>query len=248
VLTDYASRVLRPAEVLLLARYREAFSRRVLEIGCGAGRILGYLIQLGADAHGIDVSQEMVDYCRLVYPEADVTVADVGALHGRVEGPFDVVLAADNVLDVFDDSDRRRVLTDLRALIVPGGLLVFSSHNLYAADVRAPAPQPVRALLQRLIDRPLGDTIRAVPRIPRRIRNRRAHERLQYRAAGYAVLNDSAHDYALLHYYIRREDQARQLAELGYELVECLDVDGRQVGPGEGGRGSALYYVALVCG
>ena len=48
------------------------------------------------------------------------------------------MLALDNVLDVFDDAERRRVLADLRALLAPDGLLIFSSHNLAYVDRAAP--------------------------------------------------------------------------------------------------------------
>ena len=41
----------------------------------------------------------------------------------------------------------------------------------------------------------------------------------------YAIVNDSAHHYSILHYYISRDDQERQLAEHGFELIECLDLD-----------------------
>jgi hypothetical protein len=67
---------------------------------------------------------------------------------------------------------------------------------------------------------------------------------LQTRGPDYAIINDTAHDYALLHYYIRRDDQARQLAETGYELLECLDADGCPVGPGVPHPDPWLHYVA----
>ena len=34
-----------------------------------------------------------------------------------MEGPFDAVIAADNVLDGFEDSDRRRVLGEIGGLL-----------------------------------------------------------------------------------------------------------------------------------
>src|SRR3954468_3863450 len=64
----YANRTLRPPEVILLVRYREAFSHRFLELGCGTGRFAGYVIELGGDVLGIDISPEMVDFCRRRYP------------------------------------------------------------------------------------------------------------------------------------------------------------------------------------
>jgi hypothetical protein len=42
-------------------------------------------------------------------------------------------------------------------------------------------------------------------------------------------------DYALLHYYIGCDDQERQLADVGFELLECLDLEARPVEAGQTG-------------
>ncbi len=250
---DYANRRLLPVEVLILVRYRDTLSRRVLEVGCGAGRILGYLVALGAEVHGIDISPAMVEHCRGAYPTADVRVGDLAALGESVEGPFDAILAADNVLDVFDDAERRRVLEDMRQLLALQGLLIFSSHNLAYADGRVGAAdttgstgrhRPIRRMLGKATSRPVAEMVRSAARVPRRVRNRRRLAPLERRGGDHAIINDEAHDYALLHYYIRRDDQARQLAETGYELVECLDAEGGAVGPGESNGSPWLHYIA----
>jgi 2-polyprenyl-3-methyl-5-hydroxy-6-metoxy-1,4-benzoquinol methylase len=243
---QYANRTLQPAEAMILLRYREQLSRRVLEIGCGAGRILGYLVALGGEVHGIDVSVAMVEYCRRSYSTAHISVADLGQVRASATGRFDAILAADNVIDVLDDAERRRILADLRAMLVPNGLLIFSSHNLGhgPGDHAGPAPHPRLARLGKVLDRNPSSAVRDVPRVLRRIRNRRRLAPLQYRASDHAVLNDSAHDYALLHYYIRRQDQERQLAETGFELLESLELDGTVVAAGEDGRSTSLYYLA----
>jgi SAM-dependent methyltransferase len=252
---EYANRKLLPVEVVILVRYREVLSRRTLEVGCGAGRILGYVAQLGGEAHGIDISAAMVEHCRTRYPAADTRVGDLTDVGASAEGPFDAVLALDNVLDVFDDAERRRVLADLRALLAPDGLLIFSSHNLAYVDRAAPGDGDrsgragqarARRLLGELTSRPPSNVARAVARIPGRRRNRKRLGPLQRRGDGYAIINDSAHDYALLHYYIGRDDQDRQLHETGYELIECLDADGRTVGPGEPNPDPWLHYVARI--
>src|SRR5690348_3722886 len=105
---DYANRRLFPVEVLLLVRYREALSGRPLEVGCGAGRILGYLAELGDEAHGIDIAESMVAHCRATYPSAHVRVGDLDNVRASVEGTFSAVLAMDNLVDIYDDAERRR--------------------------------------------------------------------------------------------------------------------------------------------
>jgi SAM-dependent methyltransferase len=252
LLSEYDNRRLEPAEVLILSRYREAFTGRVLDVGCGAGRILGYLIQLGADAHGVDISSAMVEHCRRQFPGVDIQVGDLAALSATVTAPFDVVLLSDNVLDVFDDADRRTVLAGVRSLLAPEGLAVFSSHNLAhweGAPDSAAAPSPPRSsrlafVARKLASRSVLWMLNAIVRLPRRRANRRRLAPLQYRATDHAVVNDAAHDYGLLHYYIRAADQQRQLEELGFVLQECLEFEGAIVPSGHDGAGPSLYYIA----
>ena len=77
----------------------------MLDLGCGAGRILGYLVELGGEVEGIDISQDMVAHCRAAYPLAHVRVGDLADVRAAVQGRFGAVLAMDNVLDVFDDEN-----------------------------------------------------------------------------------------------------------------------------------------------
>jgi SAM-dependent methyltransferase len=244
---NYAIRRLAPVEVMILVRYREALSRRVLEVGCGGGRILGYLVALGGEVHGIDISPAMVAHCASAYPTAKVRVGDLAALGQSVEGPFDAIVAADNVIDVFDDAQRRGVLADVRALLAPEGLLIFSSHNLSYLDGgagSAAGSRPPRHLIAKALSRPIGEVAGYAKRLPRRIRNRRRLAALERHAPDHAIINDEAHDFALLHYYIRRDDQERQLAETGYQLVDCLDTEGGSVGVGEPSSSPCLHYIA----
>jgi SAM-dependent methyltransferase len=247
---EYDTRDLLPAEVLLLVRYREAFTGRVLEVGVGAGRLLGYLVQLGGEVHGIDISQDMVDHCRRLWPTADLKVGDLSRLSETVRGPFDAILLGDNVIDVFDDERRRSVLSDIHGLLGPGGMLAFSTHNLAAVDVVDGGPvggtavSQVVARVQQLANRSPAWMAQAAVRMPRRRANRQKLAPLEHRAADHAILNDEAHDYALLHYYIRSEDQRRQLHELGFETLEVLEAGGEAVDPGRDGTGPWLYYVS----
>lgn len=245
---DYANRRLLPVEVLLLTRYREALGGRVLEAGCGAGRVLGYLAALGGEVHGFDISSHMVAHCRAAYPRVEVRVGDLSDIRAATEGTYTALLVIDNVLDVFDDGERRRVLGEIRELLEPDGILILCSHNLDHVDGagRNGSDRARRAhgLARKVASRPVSSIARAVVRIPRQLANRRRLAPLQHRAADHAIINDEAHDYGLLHYYIGRDAQARQLAELGYELLECLDVEGDPVDSGARSSAPWLHYVA----
>jgi len=61
----------------------------------------------------------------------------------------------------------------------------------------------------------------------------------------YALLNDSGHEFACLHYYIDQDTQRRQLANSGFQVVDVLDYEGRSLSPSDPTRESPwLMYVA----
>lgn len=232
----YDNRFLRPVEVVLLVRHREALAGRVLELGCGAGRLTGYLIEVGGDVTGLDVAPAMLEHCRRRYPGGTFVPGDLRDLSPFATESFDAVVAPLNVLDVLDEDARGRVLTDIRRLLVAGGVLLMSSHNLARPTGRGAPPVLARDPLRMLEN---------IALLPRRIRNRRRLRPLERRAADHAILNDEAHDFALLHYYVLPDAQQRQLEAAGYQVLERLDLDGRPVPEGEvAAHSSEIHYTA----
>jgi SAM-dependent methyltransferase len=232
-----AIRTLRPVEVTILVRHRDALRGRVLEIGCGAGRLTGYLAQLARSLEATDISEAMVAACARAHPDVSVRRQDIRDVQRRAPESVDAIVAPFNVIDVLTDSDRRRALDGMHRALSADGLLIMSSHNRAAASTIRP-PTQLR----------FGDPLRLAAdlvRLPRRAARHRRLKRFEHVERDYAVYNDSAHDYALLHYYISPAVQARQLADHGFELIECLDLDGRTVEVGGEAPGSPeLHYVA----
>jgi len=233
----YASHELRPAESVFIDRYREDLKGKVLELGCGAGRLTGHLIEVADSVHGIDLSPRMVEHCRKEYPRGTYSVLDLRDVARFGPGYADAVIATYSVIDVLGDEERRRVLADIATILKPGGLLMMSSHNLaYVPKLRSPTDLRARNIVRRAGRLAL---------MPFRLRNRLALTRFERKGEGWAIVNDDAHTYRLVHYYISRDAQERQLREEGFELIECLDNDGRTVGPGETGEDYVeLYYIA----
>jgi ubiquinone/menaquinone biosynthesis C-methylase UbiE len=116
---DYATRILRPVEVLLLIRHREQLGGRVLELGCGAGRITGYLVALGREVTGLDVSSQMIAECRRRYPAGRFVDGDIEDLSQFADSSLDLVLAGFNVLDIFSDARRRHTLREIHRVLEP---------------------------------------------------------------------------------------------------------------------------------
>lgn len=234
---NYARRELRPVEKIMLERYREALAGRVLELGSGAGRLTGHLIELGGDVHGLDLAPAMVAYCRETYPKGTFSVGDLRDLTGFENGSLDAVVGTFNVIDVLGDVERRRVLGEVRRVLGRGGLFIVSSHN------RGYVPRTSVAI--RVLSGGTWRPWRSAKGLPRRLRNRRKFRPLEREEAGYALINDEAHDFSVLHYYISRDAQFQQLADEGFETIECLDLDGSAVPEGAvAAHCSELHYIA----
>jgi SAM-dependent methyltransferase len=235
---------LRPVEVVLLERYRQTLSGRVLELGVGAGRVTRHLCGLARELHGIDISPAMVERARTVCPRATIDVRDLRDLSVYGNASFDAVVAPFNVIDILDNQSREAVLDEIGRILVPGGILVFSSHNLaFAPSVHGPVRQVVEDLRAGRLKRAAVGVVR----LPRRMANHARQRRLERREAAYAILNDTAHDYAISQYYISRDEQERQLARHGLRLIESLDLAGSLVAAGAAAAiSSELHYVATL--
>jgi SAM-dependent methyltransferase len=94
---------------------------RVLDVGCGSGRILEQLRDLGPLA-GLDSSADAVQAARERLPEADLREGVAEELPWT-SGEFDLTLALDVVEHTPDD---RRTLSELRRVTRPGGRLVIT--------------------------------------------------------------------------------------------------------------------------
>jgi SAM-dependent methyltransferase len=239
----YSARTVLPVEAALLANYRGSLNGPVLELGCGPGRLTRVLVSLGK-VLAVDISERMVEACRRNVPEAEVAHGDLRDLSAHADGAFRAIVASNNLIDVLGDDERREALAELARLLEPGGVLLFSSHN------QANIPfldTSVRSYARGALHSP-GGFARALYHsrtLPRRLRNRRFARTFERDAAEYAIVNDPVHEHRLAHYYIRRDAQERQLADAGLTLVECLDVNGRPVGPGEEAEHSSeLHYAA----
>ncbi|MEV5986921.1 class I SAM-dependent methyltransferase [Streptomyces sp. NPDC052051] len=113
---------------------------RVLDAGCGTGRVMIRLAELGYDCVGVDLDASMLAVARQQAPElpwfqADLTEFEPGAL--GVAADFDLVVAAGNVLPLVATGTEAAVVGRLTAALRPGGLLV-AGFGLDAAHLPVP--------------------------------------------------------------------------------------------------------------
>jgi SAM-dependent methyltransferase len=235
---EYAIVNLHPPEATALVRYHDDVNgRRVLDLGCGAGRLAVYLRPLTEKYVGVDRSPHMVAHCRRTFAGLPFFQADMRDLKDFGTASFDSVFAVFNLFDGVTHDDRLRIFAGVRRVLAPRGLLFFSSHNRnYTNAASAPHLQISRNPISQI--RRAGEYIRQSAN-HRRMRTQQRFER------DYALLNDAGYNYAVLHYYIGRDVQRQQLADSGFELIECLDERGRTLAAGADDSGfSSIHYIA----
>ena len=112
---------------------------RILDAGCGTGRVGSFLAAAGHDVVGVDLDQELIATARRDCPGASWLVGDLAELdlptHGVAEG-FDAVVCAGNVMTFLAEETRREVLHRLRAHLRDGGRITtgFGTGRGYDVD------------------------------------------------------------------------------------------------------------------
>jgi SAM-dependent methyltransferase len=212
-----------PEKVILNRFLSELSGKRILDIGVGAGRTTEYLMPLADRYVGIDISPAMIAYCRRRFPSGSFEVCSATDLSRFANHPFDVVLFSYNGLDCLDHTGRLRALDEIRHTLVANGLFVFSAHNR--------AIQPPRPWKRELeLSRPFRSA-KTLMLLPRAIVNHLRKKSFEIQEEEYAVLNDQAHGFNLLHYYISIERQVMQLETAGFRSAEAVGLDGRWLQP-----------------
>jgi SAM-dependent methyltransferase len=222
------------AEAMILIRYKEAFAgKRVLDLGVGAGRTTRYLASFASDYLGIDLSPAMLALARARYPEvqfADMDLREIGKLQ---PASFDFIFGPWNILSAFSHEERIQIIRRVHNLLVPGGVFAFSAHN---RDWKFAGGHP---LSKPLRPRNIIDALH-----PMSWKNYISRRNLRRDEADHAILNDEAHRWQGVFYYISPDAQVAQLESCGFEFVEALAEDGRTLRRGDSTEGNGtIHYV-----
>ncbi|MCZ7438073.1 class I SAM-dependent methyltransferase [Micromonospora sp. WMMC241] len=100
---------------------------RILDAGCGTGRVAGALAARGHTLVGVDADPTLVEAARADHPGPRFLVADLAELdlpgQGEAE-PFDAAVVAGNVMTFVAPGTERAVLARVAAHVRPDGLVV----------------------------------------------------------------------------------------------------------------------------
>jgi 2-polyprenyl-3-methyl-5-hydroxy-6-metoxy-1,4-benzoquinol methylase len=114
-----------------VAEYASGRPRRALEVGFGAGAYLPALCESFREVVASDLDQAHLDHARAIsakYPNLRLATDDITASE-LPEHSFDLVLCSEVIEHI---NDTTRVLSGVRRLLAPGGILILSTPQRYS--------------------------------------------------------------------------------------------------------------------
>jgi len=144
-----------PADLHALVRRFFRPGGRTVDIGCGSGREVAFLLANGFDAIGYDASEALLIEARRRYPDLPFEWALLPKLAGLPESSFDNVLCETVIMHL----PREQIAPAARrlfALLKPDGILYLSWRVTTGADVRDPAGRLYTAFDSALVRDALG--------------------------------------------------------------------------------------------
>jgi SAM-dependent methyltransferase len=101
---------------------------RLLDFGCGCGRVTRHWRDLGAAVHGSDYNADLVDWCRRNLAFATFTTNRLAPPLPLTSATVDVAHAV-SVLTHLPEDLQHVWLAELRRVLRPGGLLILTTHG-----------------------------------------------------------------------------------------------------------------------
>ncbi|MEQ8708478.1 MAG: methyltransferase domain-containing protein [Rhodospirillales bacterium] len=203
-----------PGEQLLFRTYRERLSgSRLLDIGVGGGRTTAFLLDMVQHYTGVDLSDEMVDACKLRFPDqaGSFRQCDVRDMSMFGDQSFDIVLFSFNGLDYIPHQGRLAALREIRRVVRPGGLFIFSTHltpslkSRFASTANPNSDNWLSDWRLRLLFHWHNLGVRNID------------------AAPYSLVRDASHNFRLITYYSQPETVLEQLADAGFGAVRIFE-------------------------
>ncbi len=119
-----------PLRLDFIQRHADLHGKRVVDVGCGGGILTEGLAKAGADALGIDLSDELIDIADLHGLESGVAASyrkvSAEALAEESPAGFDHVTCMEMLEHVPDPAS---IIRACASLVKPGGMVFFSTLN-----------------------------------------------------------------------------------------------------------------------
>ena len=122
-----------PFQIELFSEYVEKRGR-ILDVGCGYGRVLNELHEAGfKELYGVDFSSGMIARGKRLYPELNLAVNEDEKLP-FADNSFDAVLLIAVLTCVVRDEEQRKMLNEIKRVLKDDGILYVNDFLLNNDD------------------------------------------------------------------------------------------------------------------
>jgi ubiquinone/menaquinone biosynthesis C-methylase UbiE len=216
----------KPEATILRDLKNKLKNMKMLDIGVGAGRTTYSFASSVKEYVGIDYSVNMVESCKnrlSSFPSnASFEVCDVRDMGMFEDNLFDFILFSFNGIDSLCHEDRLQAFREMRRVAKRGGLVCFSTHNVQYLTGR---PLPMwSANPAKLIWRFLKYFHSLFKKKRLRKFRRKSFKKL-VKNNKYVIVNDGVFNGRLTTYYIKPEEQLKQLADCGFSNIRIYSLE-----------------------
>jgi len=125
---------------------------KLIDLGCGTGRLCSHFAARGFECVGVDLSDEMLAKARENVPQASFVKGNLVDLSELPDQSFDFAACLFSTLGMVRGAENRtRVLANAFRLLKPGGRFVLHVHNRFfiGLGVKRVVTQFVKSLFER---------------------------------------------------------------------------------------------------
>jgi len=233
--------LLKAEDFILSYVFDELKYKAILDVGVGTGRTVPYLSSLSKDYTGVDYSESMLKHCAAKYGGTKLVLCDARNMNIFADGAFDVVFCCWNMLDDANHEDRCRMLREIHRILRQKGLFIFSAHNL---DFKRSSAYKFCGFVfaHDLVELTKQNVVR-LSRYFKGMLNHLRNQKYEVHAREYSIVNDPSHSFSLLTYYVKKENQVRQLEEVGFSEIQMVDEKGSFITLDQDCRDGWIYYI-----
>lgn len=128
-LAKYSNYFLYPNERYLINKYFSK-DKNVLDLACGGGRTTLPLHEMGFTCKGVDLSDTLINAAAKRFPYINFEQGDYCDLQ-EPDQSYSQVLLSHNGLDyAHPEENRIKAIKEIYRVLKPGGVFIFSSHNI----------------------------------------------------------------------------------------------------------------------
>jgi ubiquinone/menaquinone biosynthesis C-methylase UbiE len=106
----------------ILAKYVKG--KQAMDFGCGAGRSTRFLVKLGFEAVGVDISEDMIKRAREIDPGGDYRLIGEGEFTPVSDRSFDLIQSAFTFDNIPTKDLKLKILREIARMLKPNGRFV----------------------------------------------------------------------------------------------------------------------------